>query len=80
MEKKRGYSLNKRTFLTLIILLFLVYAYEFITQKGYKSNIATVLFKMIIILFIIFGVMHKKELKEMVYRQTYFEDYFKKVK
>ncbi len=80
MEKKRGYSSNRKTFLTLIIILFLIYAYDFFTQKGYESNIATTLFKMIIILFLIFTVVHKNELKEMVYRQTYLEDYFNKVK
>ena len=62
-----------------MIVLFLLYSYDFLALKGYQSNIATILFKMIIVLFIMFGIIHKNELKEMAY-QTYLEDYFKKVK
>ena len=50
------------------------------TQKGCESNITTILFKMILILFLIFRVVVKNELKEMVKCKTYLEDIFNKVK
>ena len=79
MEKKGRKISGKKSIFVLMIVLFLLYVYDFLALKGYQSNIATILFKMIIVLFIMFGITHKNEMKEMAY-QTYLEDYFKKVK
>ena len=79
MEKKGRKISGKKNIFVLMIVLFLLYSYDFLALKGYQSNIATILFKMIIVLFIMFGIIHKNEMKEMAY-QTYLEDYFKKVK
>ena len=45
--------------------------------KGYESPKVTVLFKMIVVLSLIFAIINNKELKEMTY-QTHLKDYFKK--
>ena len=56
-----------------------MYVYDFFALKGQGSQVALTLFKMILVLFILIGIINKKKLKEITY-QTLLEDYFKKGK
>ena len=78
MEKNGNY-LNKKNFLIFLILMFLKYTYDFLLVKEYGANVINLLFKMIIILSLIIGIIHKKIFKE-VKCQTYIDDYFKRNK
>ena len=58
MEKK-GILLNKKSILIFLILHFLKYGSDFISQNGYELPIANILFKMIIVLFLILILIKK---------------------
>ena len=77
MEKKGILLPNKKSTLIFLILLFFKYGSDFISQNGYELPIANILFKMIIVLFLILILIKKKQLMPL-YIQTHLEDFFKK--
>lgn len=78
MEKRIKIQ-NNNIFVIFLISLFCMYIYDFFALKGQGSQVALTLFKMILVLFILIGIINKKKLKEITY-QTHLEDYFKKGK
>ena len=77
MEKKGILLPNKKSILIFLILLFFKYGLDFISQNGCELPIASTLFKMIIVLFLILILIIKKQLMP-IYIQTHLEDFFKK--
>ena len=77
MEKKGILLPNKKSILIFLILLFFKYGLDFISQNGCELPIASTLFKMIIVLFLIL-ILIKKEQLMPIYIQTHLEDFFKK--
>ena len=75
MEKKGIVLSNKNSILIFFILLFFKYDPDFISQNGYELPIANILFKMIIVLFLILILIKKRQLMPL---QTHLEDLFKK--
>ena len=69
---------NKNRLLMILILMLIIYGYDFINFRGYESRIGLTLFKMIVILIVMIGLIHKKIFKETY--QTSIDDYFKKIK
>ena len=73
--KKNGILLpKKKSILMFLILLFSKYGMDFISQNGLELPIANILFKMIIVLFLILILIKKRKL----IIQTHLEDYIKK--
>ena len=70
---------SKKRLLMILILMLIIYGYDFINFRGYESRIGLTLFKMIVILIVMIGLIHKKIFKELTY-QTSIDDYFKKMK
>ena len=66
MEKRIKIQ-NKNIFVIFLISLFWIYVYDFFALKGQGSQVALTLFKMILVIFILIGIINKKILKEINY-------------
>ena len=77
MEKMRDMIPKKRIIFVILCIIFWTCGYDFIMMKGYESPVATILFKMVVVLGIMMWISNLKKLKKMMHH-TYLEDYFKK--
>ena len=68
---------NKKIIFVILFIIFWTCGYDFIMMKGFESPVATILFKMVVVLGIMMWIINQKKLKKMMH-QTYLEDHFKK--
>ena len=68
---------NKKIIFVILFIIFWTCGHDFIMMKGFESPVATILFKMVVVLGIMMWIINQKKLKKMMH-QTYLEDYFKK--
>ena len=67
---------NKAWIIILLGILFIYNGIQFLKEDGYQNNLLSLLFNMIIILFIIILMIHKNEIKYDLIKQTILDDYF----
>ena len=67
---------NKTWIIILLGILFLYNGIQFLKEDGYRNTLLSLLFNMIIILFIIILMIHKNEIKYDLIKQTILDDYF----
>ena len=67
---------NKTWIIILIRILFLHNGIQFLREDGYRSNLLSLLFNMIILLFIIILMIHKNEIRYDLIKQKILDDYF----
>ena len=67
---------NKTWIIILLGILFLYNGIQFLKEDGYRNTLLSLLFNMIIILFVIILMIHKNEIKYDLIKQTILDDYF----
>ena len=67
---------NKTWIIILLGILFLYNGIQFLKEDGYRNTLLSLLFNMIIILFLIILMIHKNEIKYDLIKQTILDDYF----
>ena len=67
---------NKTWIIILLGILFLYNGIQFLKEDGYQNTLLSLLFNMIIILFVIILMIHKNEIKYDLIKQTILDDYF----
>ena len=67
---------NKTWIIILLGILFLYNGIQFLKEDGYRNTLFSLLFNMIIILFVIILMIHKNEIKYDLIKQTILDDYF----
>ena len=67
---------NKTWIIILLGILFLHNGIQFLREDGYRSNLLSLLFNMILILFIIILMIHKNEVRYDLMKQKILDDYF----
>ena len=68
---------DKNLLIILMAILFLFNSFKFLGYEGSKNPIPSALFNMVIFLFIIVILIHKKDLfKKEFYKQKILDDYF----
>ena len=67
---------NKAWIIILLGILFLYNGIQFLKEDGYRNTLLSLLFNMIIILFVIILMIHKNEIKYDLIKQTILDDYF----
>ena len=67
---------NKNLIIILVGILFLYNAFKFLGYEGSKAPILSTIFNMIIFLFILILLIHKKDLITKEFKQKILDDYF----
>ena len=67
---------NKNLIIILVGILFLYNAFKFLGYEGSKTLILSIIFNMIIFLFILILLIHKKDLITKEFKQKILDDYF----
>ena len=67
---------NKTWIIILLGILFLYNGIQFLKEDGYRNTLLSLLFNMIIILFVIILMIHKNEIKYDLIKQIILDDYF----
>ena len=67
---------NKTWIIILLDIFFLYNGIQFLREDGYRSNLLSLLFNMIILLFIIILMIHKNEIRYDLIKQKILDDYF----
>ena len=67
---------NKTWIIILLGILFLYNGIQFLKEDGCRNTLLSLLFNMIIILFVIILMIHKNEIKYDLIKQTILDDYF----
>ena len=67
---------NKTWIIILLGIFFLHNGIQFLRETGYRSNLLSLLFNMILILFIIILMIHKNEIRYDLMKQKILDDYF----
>ena len=67
---------NKTWIIILLGIFFLHNGIQFLREDGYRSNLLSLLFNMILILFIIILMIHKNEIRYDLMKQKILDDYF----
>ena len=67
---------NKNLIIILVGILFLYNAFKFLGYEGSKTPILSTIFNMIIFLFILILLIHKKDIITKEFKQKILDDYF----
>ena len=67
---------NKTWIIILLGILFLYNGIQFLKEDGYRNTLLSLLFNMIIIIFIIILIIHKNVIKYDSIKQKILDDYF----
>ena len=67
---------NQKWIIILLGIFFLHNGIQFLREDGYRSNLLSLLFNMILILFIIILMIHKNEIRYDLMKQKILDDYF----
>ena len=67
---------NKNLIIILVLILFLYNAFKILVYEGSKTHILSTIFNMIIFLFILILLIHKKDLITKEFKQKILDDYF----